>query len=256
MPPKEMEVLLVLLQRRGHLVEKQIFLDAVWPGSFVEEGNLARHVSFLRQRLFNHSNGSTFIQTVPRRGYRFVDPPNGASFRASQTQPEALAALDHELDYSKFQSGLSFAAKPTVEFAVEIKAPVELVFERFSRIENWPAWSSVYRDVAWDSKAAWEVGAAFTATLNPPFDMHLRYVVVDHIPKRRVGWLVYGAGPVIERWVFFQPMRRKTLIRTVATHVGPATESLSAKSSESLQQFTATLYNALLVECERHAPAD
>jgi hypothetical protein len=235
-------------------VEKQRFLDEVWPGHFVEEGNLARHVSFLRQRLMNHSNGTTFIETVPRRGYRFVDGPH--SFGAGSRQPDEPAVSDHDLGYTKFQSGLSFAAKPTVEFALEVKAPVEAVFERFASIEDWPAWAPVYRDVSWDTKTPWAIGGAFTAYLNHPFNLNLRYVVVDYVPRRRVGWLVYGVGPVIERWVFFQPMRRKTLVRTLANHVGPTMETLSAETSETVKQFTMSWYNALRTECERHLPRE
>jgi DNA-binding winged helix-turn-helix (wHTH) protein len=248
-PPKEMDVLLVLLERRGHLVDKQTFLEEIWPGSFVEEGNLARHVSFLRQRLFTHSQGATFIETVPRRGYRFVDPPQPSM----AMRPAEGAVLDHELAYGRFLPGLSFAAKPTVEFALDIKASVQTVWQHFGAIENWPAWSNIYREAQWEEgKTAWEVGSAYTASLREPFEMLLRCVVIDCVPRRRVGWLVYGAGPVLERWVFFQPLRRKTVLRTLASHIGPAAEPLPVETSDCLQQFTRSWYAALRTECERH----
>src|SRR6185436_4313951 len=73
-PPKELETLLILVEKRGHIVGKQELLDRVWPGVFVEEGNLARHISYLRKRLGNPPAGGEFIETVPKRGYRFVAP--------------------------------------------------------------------------------------------------------------------------------------------------------------------------------------
>lgn len=50
-PPKDLETLLVLVERAGHIVEKDELLQKVWPGVFIEEGNLARHVFNIRQVL-------------------------------------------------------------------------------------------------------------------------------------------------------------------------------------------------------------
>jgi Tol biopolymer transport system component/DNA-binding winged helix-turn-helix (wHTH) protein len=71
--PKVFDVLRVLVQNSGRLVEKERLLAEVWPGSFVEEGALSRSVSILRKTLGD--NGSReYIETVPKRGYRFVAP--------------------------------------------------------------------------------------------------------------------------------------------------------------------------------------
>src|SRR5438876_2090941 len=72
LPPKDLETLLVLVERAGHIVEKEELLDKVWPGVFVEEGNLARHIFNLRQVLGDSPDGRKYIETIPRRGYRFV----------------------------------------------------------------------------------------------------------------------------------------------------------------------------------------
>ena len=68
--PKVFEVLRVLVQNSGHLVEKEELLKEIWPDSFVEEANLNRSVSILRKALGEDPSG--YIQTVPKRGYRFV----------------------------------------------------------------------------------------------------------------------------------------------------------------------------------------
>src|SRR6476620_6995706 len=70
--PKDLEVLLVLVENHGHTVGKEELFEKVWPGTFVEEGNLARHISVLRQVLGHEQSGPQYIETVPKRGYRFV----------------------------------------------------------------------------------------------------------------------------------------------------------------------------------------
>lgn len=72
--PKTMDVLLALIQQSGRIVEKEQLLRQVWPDTFVEEGNLSVHMSALRKALGDGAEGSTFIETVPRRGYRFRVP--------------------------------------------------------------------------------------------------------------------------------------------------------------------------------------
>jgi len=72
--PKIFDVLRVLVQSGGHLVEKESLLKEVWPDSFVEEGTLNRSVSVLRKALGDSPSGHRYIETVPTRGYRFVAP--------------------------------------------------------------------------------------------------------------------------------------------------------------------------------------
>ena len=72
LPPKDLETLLVLLERAGHIVEKDELLAKVWPGVFIEENNLARRIFNLRQLLGVDGDGHQYIETVPKRGYRFI----------------------------------------------------------------------------------------------------------------------------------------------------------------------------------------
>lgn len=72
LPPKDVEVLILLVERAGHIVEKEELLEKVWPGVFIEEGNLSRRIFNLRQALGDGIDGQKYIETVPRRGYRFV----------------------------------------------------------------------------------------------------------------------------------------------------------------------------------------
>ena len=74
LPPKDLETLLVLVEKAGRIVSKEELLEKVWPGVFIEEGNLARRVFNLRQALGDTPDGGEYIETIPRRGYRFVAP--------------------------------------------------------------------------------------------------------------------------------------------------------------------------------------
>jgi len=72
--PKALQTLLILLQNQGRLVEKEELLQKVWPDTFVEESTLAQNVSTLRKQLKDDRSDATYIETVPKRGYRFVAP--------------------------------------------------------------------------------------------------------------------------------------------------------------------------------------
>jgi DNA-binding winged helix-turn-helix (wHTH) protein len=72
--PKVYDTLLLLLESQGRLVEKSEFLNRLWPDSHVEEVALAHAISQLRKALRDGMDGSIFIETVPKRGYRFGVP--------------------------------------------------------------------------------------------------------------------------------------------------------------------------------------
>lgn len=84
LPPKTIEVLVVLVESSGKVLTKQEILDKVWSDTFVEEANLTHHISALRKALGEGQNGAKFIETIPRRGYRFVYEVNRTANRASE----------------------------------------------------------------------------------------------------------------------------------------------------------------------------
>jgi TolB-like protein/Tfp pilus assembly protein PilF len=77
--PKAIETLLVLASSGGRVVEKEELIQRVWPDTFVEEGGLARNISLLRRVLGDGTADHQYIETIPRRGYRFVAPVSEAS---------------------------------------------------------------------------------------------------------------------------------------------------------------------------------
>jgi eukaryotic-like serine/threonine-protein kinase len=68
--PKVFEILLVLVQNSGHPLSRDELMKAVWPDSFVEEGNLTQNISVLRKAL----GSGRYIVTLPGRGYQFAEP--------------------------------------------------------------------------------------------------------------------------------------------------------------------------------------
>lgn len=72
--PKVFDTLVLLVENRGHALSKEEMMEKIWADSFVEENNLAQNISILRKALGQGSGGAAFIETVSKRGYRFVAP--------------------------------------------------------------------------------------------------------------------------------------------------------------------------------------
>lgn len=93
--PKAIETLIVLVERQGQLVGKDELLRRVWPDTFVEEGTIARNISFLRRALGDSGDGSEYIETHSKRGYRFVAEVREVDKHAGparESLPEAAGA--------------------------------------------------------------------------------------------------------------------------------------------------------------------
>ena len=105
-PGKALEVLQVLLERRGQVVEKEQLMDLVWPDATVEDANLTQTIFILRKALGDSRERPSYIATVARRGYRFVadvrevhrPTGRGADSRSEpQLLPNSLAVLPFSL---------------------------------------------------------------------------------------------------------------------------------------------------------------
>src|SRR5437016_14152544 len=71
---KAFAVLRVLIENNGHLVTKEELMRQVWPEAYVEEGNLSQAISALRKALGERHQSHEYIETVARRGFRFIAP--------------------------------------------------------------------------------------------------------------------------------------------------------------------------------------
>ena len=95
--PKVYDLLVVLVENRGHLVDKEQLMSSVWAEEFVEEGNINKNISMLRQALGESGGGTKFIETVPKRGYRFVAEVREVNNnRQAELLTQAAARPTHE----------------------------------------------------------------------------------------------------------------------------------------------------------------
>jgi DNA-binding winged helix-turn-helix (wHTH) protein/TolB-like protein len=102
--PKVFDLLLALVERHGHLLEKDELMRLVWPDVIVEEANLATNISILRKTL--SENGERLIETVPKRGYRFVASVQEKEIpAAAETKPQLPAApsISHPMKWMRRQ---------------------------------------------------------------------------------------------------------------------------------------------------------
>lgn len=76
--PKVFDTLALLVDRAGHVVSKDELMAALWPRGFVHESNLTKHIWLIRRALGDDGGESRFIETVPKLGYRFIMPIDGA----------------------------------------------------------------------------------------------------------------------------------------------------------------------------------
>ena len=111
-------LLRLLLDRAGSPVSKDALIEAAWPGLAVEDSNLTVQIAALRRAL-DQEGGAAWIETLPRRGYRYVGPPvTGTDDGASEAQqspalrvPEkpsiAVLPFEHAGDAAWFADGMA-----------------------------------------------------------------------------------------------------------------------------------------------------
>src|SRR5215470_4571429 len=105
---KVFDTLRVLVENAGRLMTKEELLEAVWPGTAVEENNLNHNVSILRKALGEKATGQSYIETVPRLGYRFAAPVERAEARDGSAVAAALKPRQ-EIRYCTSSDGVRLA---------------------------------------------------------------------------------------------------------------------------------------------------
>jgi len=114
--PKAFDILLALLENGGRIVPKDALMKKVWPNTFVEEGNLTQNVSLLRKALGESASGAQFIETIPRRGYRFVVPVTRGNVNEENGAAE-VSTIASEVEHapsSRALASISDATTPVV----------------------------------------------------------------------------------------------------------------------------------------------
>ena len=123
--PKVFDILITLVENSGQVVGKDDLMKKVWPTTFVEEGNLTQNVSLLRKALCESAGGAQFIETVPRRGYRFVADIN-VSHGLQHVRPLPTGSIEANGNGGNGANGKPAETNPPVEEVYFSKA-TELV---------------------------------------------------------------------------------------------------------------------------------
>lgn len=160
LPPKPFEVLSLLVKRAGTLVDKDTLMREVWPDAFIEEANLSRHIWTLRQVLQDTGAGPRYIETVPKRGYRFIAPVRSIHADEAGRAPTRLLILpfrwlrpDADLEFLAFSLPDAIGSALTAVKGVAVRS--SLVAARFAG--DPPDFSRIAREA--------DVTAVVTATL-------------------------------------------------------------------------------------------
>ena len=148
--PKLFNLLLVLVENSGRLVEKDELMRTVWQGRFVEEGNINKTVSMLRQALGEDPALHQYIETVPTLGYRFVAEVRtagggGDAELVVETQTRAGVVFEEVVDDEPAADGAALLADaavtkmPGATETVETAAPVAALHAGKSerRLKSW-----------------------------------------------------------------------------------------------------------------------
>ena len=120
--PKVFETLLLLVQHQGSIVTKQTILTTLWPDVFVEESNITFNITKLRKALGDTKKSSLYIETIPRRGYRFkseVREVVGADKSADSRISEVAASLNGNPNGDWSSEVLSRPNQTSSDFKVE-----------------------------------------------------------------------------------------------------------------------------------------
>ncbi|MFL6468127.1 MAG: winged helix-turn-helix domain-containing tetratricopeptide repeat protein [Pyrinomonadaceae bacterium] len=123
--PKVFDLLLVFIEHRGEILEKDLLMELLWSNSFVEESNLVQNVAVLRRALGEKSKENKFIVTIPGRGYRFigdVTSTNGKSGRTAESfnrtlEPVMRSAGSNVLPIRRSNFGSIGVAQDKLELA-------------------------------------------------------------------------------------------------------------------------------------------
>jgi TolB-like protein len=103
LPPKVAELLVALVQSAGRVLTREELLQRLWPDTVVEEGSLTSHISLLRKALGEDPKAQGFIETLPKRGYRFVASVKHSASQAPDSRVDRAMLV--VLPFENFTAG-------------------------------------------------------------------------------------------------------------------------------------------------------
>jgi eukaryotic-like serine/threonine-protein kinase len=147
--PKLFDILKLLVERAGHVVSKDDLLSKLWPGRFVLESNLTKHIWMLRKALGENGDGERFIETVSKLGYRFAAPvTRGAGV------PDAIPHLTSaaEATPKKDSSSASAIPRSSLHWLISLRvAAVTGVLFACIALASWWLWNGRQPTFPWSA---------------------------------------------------------------------------------------------------------
>jgi DNA-binding winged helix-turn-helix (wHTH) protein len=129
--PKVVDTLLVLIENSGRVLEKDELIQKLWPDSFVEEGNLTQNVYEIRKALDSGEEAESYIETIPRRGYRFAVPVKELPFAGGAVLPVSpgdIAPVSENAQAASQRSENESPEKPFAPFGCRARDQPRSVF--------------------------------------------------------------------------------------------------------------------------------
>lgn len=238
---KALETLTVLVERSGRVVSRDELIEAVWPDVAVEENNLSVNISFLRKALGETPEGKKYIETVPRRGYRFVAPVRVVPIESleitysKQTSSTVLVEETSETD-------AVLDIKPVATTTQAIVTPVSSN-SRLRNLARWPVLFAVIAGIA--------VLAAGASLISRRWQRNgesapARKAVASDLAVRSLAVLPFKAGSNLINFGLYNGGEHEELTNAVVERMS-ATGKLNITPQEALLAEKATPHNVLLV---------
>jgi DNA-binding winged helix-turn-helix (wHTH) protein/pimeloyl-ACP methyl ester carboxylesterase len=290
--PKAFDTLFVLVERAGHVVTRDELIERVWPDAFVEPNNLAQNVSALRRALAEDDADRVYIETVPKRGYRFVGTVTvaGAGTGDAVAAPRAMAVgksgAAHAAAVATTMGAPTMGAAPETRYArsgdvniayqVVGDGPIDLVFVMgwVSHLEYFwtePAFARFLRRLASFSRLILfdkrGTGMSDRVTVLPSLEQRMDDVraVMDAVGSRQAALLgVSEGGPLCSLFAATYPEKTLALItigsyarrlRTPDYPWGPTLEEREAFYEEIQRQWGGPVGIAERAPSRQHDPA-
>ncbi len=215
LPPKALLILCVLAEQPEKLVERYELMKRVWPDTHVEEGNLSVNIFALRKALAEGMDGTPVIETIPRRGYRFVAPlrKSPPPTIALPDPPPVKASSKRAAPYKMIWMGAPVLAASLLALAVTSGSPTL----RVGRVSQLTHFGFVH-DIGTDGERLYftqEIGSRTVLAETPmnggdpvPIDTPVQEIHLLDVSAVRKELLVRGkVGAQAEEQAWILPLR-------------------------------------------------
>src|SRR5262245_48067843 len=160
LPPKAFDTLVLLIRNSGRALDKNVLMKELWPDTFVEETNLAQHISLLRKALGESPTEPQYIETIPRRGYRFLakvgeirDQDELPKAPVIQPAPSRSPSVRRALLAVAIFAGAFLVSRLTQPASLVEPAPYRFTpFVVDSSLKTFPAWSPGGKTIAYSGE--------------------------------------------------------------------------------------------------------